>query len=281
MCAFRTDGRTDGRPQYKLQVNTYLTRKVFRKLSGARNYWSDSKRLLYTHLVFWGSIMPYFVPQRCEEQARFVDSYEYSAVVMRNPWNRIASAYWDKMEVMALREKPCNEFLESCCELRRGLFGAGVPCGPDSAPSFSDFLSAVEAQIIELGETNDHWERQTRLCNLGAVPYRRVFDLVRDRDAVLEYIGATPEDVAAVQSPFTSAHKRSPEKKAEAFLELYGITGWDRSGRIPEPPPLAALVGRMYKDDIEFARLHGIEYTFEGAVAQATGIALDASRAHE
>ena len=97
-------------------MNTYLTRKLFRKLSGAGDFASDSKRLLYSHLVLWGSIMPYAVPARCPEQARFVGSYAHSAVVMRNPWSRIASAYWDKMEVMTLREKPCNELLESCCE---------------------------------------------------------------------------------------------------------------------------------------------------------------------
>ena len=249
-------------------MNTYLTRKLFRKLSGAGDFASDPKRLLYSHLVLWGSIMPYAVPARCPEQARFVGSYEYSAGVMRNPWSRIASAYWDKMEVMTLREKPCNELLESCGELRRGLFGPFAACGPDSAPSFGAFLGAIEAQMREPGGTNDHWERQTRLCNLGVVEYRRVFDLARDRDAVLEYIGATPEDVAAVQSPFTAAHKRSAEKKARAFLELYGVDG--AAGGGPGPPPLAERVGRMYAEDIAFARLHGIEYTFEGAVAQAT-----------
>merc|ERR1712113_249424 len=60
------------------KVNTYMYRKLFRKLSGSTNYKSDDHRYLYSHLVMSGSIMPYFIPTACDLQHSFVEKYPYS-----------------------------------------------------------------------------------------------------------------------------------------------------------------------------------------------------------
>ena len=219
------------------------------------------RRLLYTRFVLWGSIIPYAVPSTCSAQRRFVESYEHSVVVMRNPWRRIASAYWDKMDLRSLRDKPCNEFLEYCCGLRKGLFGVRTQCGVDApVPPFDVFLDAIEKQMTESGRTNDHWERQTRLCNLGTIPYKHVFDLKRDEVELLEYVGATSADVEAVQSSFSKSHKRNSKAIGDAFSKLYQVADGVTTS------PLVERVGRMYAEDIAFAKLHGIHYTFENAI---------------
>ena len=113
---------------------------------------------------------------------------------------------------------------------------------------------------MEKGKTNDHWERQTQLCNLGTVPYKKVFDLYRDHDEVLEYIGASAGDVEEVQSAFTSVHKRNYDTIKDAFRVLYEVEEGATTSRLVEK------VERIYADDIAFASINGIIYTFENAL---------------
>ena len=162
---------------------------------------------------------PFVKPFQLEDKMfeHILSSY-YVFTFVRNPFERILSAYLDKVA----NDRP--ECLEICSDL---CVGSGRDV------TFRDFLSAVESRL-KIGQYVDkHWRPQYLQCGSGTIQLRsagKVESIDKDFSRILKDLGCSSDRLITINPHATNAK--------EKIAQYYDNDCRDR-------------VVRMYKDDFE------------------------------
>ena len=195
-----------------------------------------------------GASYPLALPKRmlAAERVRLCDRRRFvSFTFIRNPWDRLASAYLSKIDRGAkVRDKQARHVQDQI----RALFGLRS----GAHITFGHFVRWVVQQ--NASTMNPHWRPHSLRCDTLYTPYEfigRYETLQEDILHVLGMLGWSPSLVPAAHYSSVaqrwSAASRLASNRTERMLRLY------------QTPQLVELVARKYRDDIV-----PFGYTFPG-----------------
>ena len=187
---------------------------------------------------------PLTVPGSMKERSELCDRWRFvSFTFVRNPWDRLASAYLSKIARPSVKDRQAREVQQRI----REVFGLKKR----SRVSFGHFVRWVVQQ--NSSSMNAHWRLHSDRCETLHTPYEfigRYETIQEDILHILGLLGWSPSLIPATHwSTLDSKTGKAKERQNEStkLLKLY------------DSPQLVELVARKYRNDIV-----PFGYTFPG-----------------
>ena len=184
---------------------------------------------------------PLTVPGSMKERSELCDRGRFvSFTFVRNPWDRLASAYLSKIARPKVKDKQAREVQDRV----RGVFGLKR----NSKVSFGHFVRWVVQQ--NSSTMNAHWRLHSDRCDTLHTPYEfigRYETIQEDILHVLGLLGWSPALIPATHWSTLSRGASTALNASSKLLKLY------------DSPQLVELVARKYRNDIV-----PFGYTFPG-----------------
>ena len=190
----------------------------------------------------YSGVYPLSLPRNVPDRAKLCDRRRFiSFTFVRNPWDRMASAFLSKIDRGAnVRDRQAQNLQSQI----RSFFG--LPVG--HRIGFGQFVRWVVQQ--NASEMNPHWKPHSERCDTHHMPYEfvgRYETIQEDLLHILALLGWSPSLIPATYYSSLTAAGLSRANESQRLLKLY------------DSPELVDLVGHKYRDDI---RIGG--YRFPG-----------------